>query len=162
MKCGTAFADGVPMALARYTRNALTTAGVTTAATTLAALAISKLSTGSAAAGLNATSHILWGDEAATVDGFEPRYTLVGGLLNAGAMLAWSVMHAATPRSRGPLGALSKGLLTSGIAYVTDYRVVPARLTPGFEKRFSPRGMAWMYGILGAAFGVAGLITARR
>ena len=145
-----------------YTRNALATAGLTTAATTLAALVVSKLETGSAAAGLNATSHILWGDEAAHVDGFEPKYTVVGGLLNAGAMLAWSVMHEALPRPRGTIAEVAKGLLTSGVAYLTDYRVVPARLTPGFEKRFSPRGMAWMYGVLGAAFGLAGLVAARR
>lgn len=145
-----------------YTRNALATAGLTTAATTLAALVVSKLETGSAPAGLNATSHILWGDEAAHVDGFEPKYTVVGGLLNAGAMLAWSVMHEALPRPRGTIAAVTKGLLTSGVAYLTDYRVVPARLTPGFEKRFSPRGMAWMYGVLGAAFGLAGLVAARR
>lgn len=144
------------------TRNALATAGLTTAATTLAALVISKLETGSAAAGLNATSHIVWGDEAARVDGFEPKYTVVGGLLNAGAMLAWSVVHEAFPRPRGTFAAVTKGLFTSGVAYLTDYRVVPARLTPGFEKRFSPRGMAWMYGVLGAAFGLAGLVVARR
>ena len=142
-------------------RNVLTTAGLTTAATTIAALGVSKLETGSASAGLNATSHILWGDEAARVDGFEPKYTLVGALLNAGAMVAWSVFHEAMPRTSGPFTALTKGLLTSGVAYLTDYRVVPARLTPGFEKRFSPRGMAWMYGVLGAAFGFAGVLAAR-
>lgn len=142
--------------------NALITASVTTAATTAAALVISKLETGSAAAGLNATSHILWGDEAARVDGFEPKYTLVGGLLNAGAMLAWAVLHEAMPRQQTTVGALTKGLLTSGAAYLTDYRVVPARLTPGFEKRFSQRGMAWMYGVLGAAFALGGAIGARR
>lgn len=150
------------MHVGTHTRNALATAGLTTAATTLAALVVSKLETGSAPAGLNATSHILWGDEAARVDGFEPKFTVVGGLLNAGAMLAWSVAHEALPRPRNTIAALTKGLLTSGVAYVTDYRVVPARLTPGFEKRFSPRGMAWMYGVLGAAFGLAGLLTARR
>jgi hypothetical protein len=53
-------------------------------------------------------------------------------------------------------------VLTSGAAYLTDYRVVPSRLTPGFEKRFSARGMAWMYGVLGAAFTLAGAITARQ
>jgi hypothetical protein len=149
------------MPIGIFMRNALATAGLTTAATTLAALIISKSETGSAAAGLNATSHILWGDEAARVDGFEPKYTVVGGLINAGAMLAWSVVHEAIPRPRGTFAPITKGLLTSGVAYLTDYRVVPARLTPGFEKRFSPRGMAWMYGVLGAAFGLAGLFAAR-
>jgi hypothetical protein len=72
------------------------------------------------------------------------------------------VLHEASPRPRGTFVAISKGLLTSGVAYLTDYRVVPARLTPGFEKRFSPRGMAWMYGVLGGAFGIAGLLAARR
>ena len=149
------------MTLKRRAQNVFITGGLTTVATTAAALIVSKLETGRAAAGLNATSHIVWGEEAASVDGFEPKYTLVGGLLNAGAMLAWSVLHEVLPPQPGALSALSKGLLTSGAAYLTDYRVVPSRLTPGFEKRFSPRGMAWMYGVLGAAFTLAGAITAR-
>jgi hypothetical protein len=150
------------MSLKQRAQNVLITGSVTTVATTAAALIVSKLETGSAAAGLNATSHIVWGDEAASVDGFEAKYTLVGGLLNAGAMLAWSVLHEVMPQQTGTLAALGKGLLTSGTAYLTDYRVVPNRLTPGFEKRFSPRGMAWMYGVLGAAFTIAGAITARQ
>jgi hypothetical protein len=149
------------MTLKQRAKNVLITGGLTTAATTTAALIVSKLETGSAAAGLNATSHIVWGEEAALVDGFEPKYTLIGGLLNAGAMLAWSVLHEVLPPQPGALNALTKGLLTSGAAYLTDYRVVPSRLTPGFEKRFSARGMAWMYGVLGAAFTLAGAITAR-
>lgn len=150
------------MNLRECTENVLITSAVTTAATTAAALVVSRLETGNAAAGLNATSHILWGDEAARVDGFVPKYTLVGALLNAGAMVAWSVVHEALPRQRGSLSALLKGSLTSGIAYLTDYRVVPARLTPGFEKRFSERGMAWMYGVLGVAFALGGAIVSRR
>ncbi len=98
------------MTLKSRAANALITAGMTTAATTTAALVISKLETGSAAAGLNATSHIVWGDEAARVDGFEAKYTLVGGLLNAGAMLAWAVLHEAMPRQQTTVGALTKGL----------------------------------------------------
>jgi hypothetical protein len=159
---GTARAFRLGMNLERRATNVLISAGLTTAATTGAALIISKLETGSAAAGLNATSHIVWGDEAASVDHFAPKYTVVGGLLNAGAMLAWSVFHELMPQKPGALGALSKGMLTSGVAYLTDYRVVPGRLTPGFEKRFSPRGMSWMYGVLGAAFALAGGLTARR
>lgn len=150
------------MGLRESAQNVLITGAVTTAATTAAALLVARWETGSAAAGLNATSHIIWGDEATKVDGFVPKYTLVGGLLNAGAMLAWSVLHETLPRQRSSLGALTKGVLTSGVAYLTDYRIVPARLTPGFEKRFSERGMAWMYGVLGVAFALGGALVSRQ
>jgi hypothetical protein len=41
--------------------------------------------------------------------------------------------------------ALAGGALTSAVAYVTDYHVVPRRLTPGFEMRLSRAALAAVY-----------------
>lgn len=142
--------------------NVLVSAGVATAVTTGAALLVSRWQTGRAPAALNATSHIVWGDKAATVDELDWAHTTLGGLLNAGAMAAWAAVAELLPRARTPLAALAKGTLVSALAYVTDYYVVPKRLTPGFEKRLSARGLGIMYGALAGGLGLGECLAARR
>lgn len=42
------------------------------------------------------------------------------------------------------------------LAYVVDYKVVPARLSPGFEKKIGPLGMLATYASFAASlYGVA-------
>lgn len=145
-----------------HVMNVLVTAGIATAVTTAAALVVSKLETRHAAAALNATSHILWGDKAARQNALDWEHTGVGGLLNAGAMGAWAVVQELLPRSNTAWGAAAKGALVSGLAYATDYYLVPKRLTPGFEKRLSSRGMLIMYGLLAAGLGFGELLSRKR
>lgn len=142
-------------------RNVATTASLATTATTAAALFVSKAETNYMAAALNATSHILWGDEAATHDDPDFQHTLVGGALNASAMGTWAFVQELLPRAQTPLGAVSKGVFVSTLAYVTDYFVVPKRLTPGFEKRLSRLGMLMMYGSLAGALALGEWLARR-
>jgi hypothetical protein len=145
-----------------HSQNAFITAGVAAAATTLAATLLSRADTTHPAAALNATSHIVWGDDAASVDGADLRHTALGALLNAGAMLAWAGVQGLLPRSKSVGGALVKGSFVTSLAYVTDYHVVPKRLTPGFEKRLSGRSLGLIYASMAAALSVGALVTARR
>jgi hypothetical protein len=147
---------------ANQVHSALMTAGIATAVTSAVALVISKLQTGHASAGLNATSHIAWGDSAALANVPDFKHTAVGAALNTGAMGAWAIVHELLPRARSPLGALAKGALISAAAYVTDYYLVPKRLTPGFEKRFTAGGMLAMYAALAVAFGAGEALSTRR
>ena len=121
---------------------------IATAATTTAIAACGAVENGEPAAALNAVSHMVWGEKAARQDGVSIRYTLAGAALNAGAMVAWAAFHQFVWRhghqSRAR-GALVRGAATAGIAYVVDYCVVPARLTPGFEKRLSNRSLFAIY-----------------
>lgn len=142
-------------------RNVATTASLATTATTAAALFVSKAETNRVAAVLNATSHILWGDDAAKRDDADLDHTLVGGALNASAMSAWAFVNELLPRAHTPLGAVTKGAVVSALAYVTDYVVVPKRLTPGFEKRLSAAGMLIMYGTLAGALALGEWIARR-
>lgn len=143
-----------------FIANTLRTAGIATVATTVATLFLGQREADDAAAPLNATSHILWGDDAAEQDGFSPEYTLVGAVLNAGAMVGWAALQELVlgrwVRRGSPARAAAAGAATSAVAYATDYHVVPERLTPGFEKRLSPGALAIVYGVLAAsmAFGV--------
>lgn len=145
--------------------NTLYTAGVATLGTTVASALIGRADTGHAAAPLNATSHILWGDKAATHDDFDVSHTVVGGALNASAMLAWAITQEALLGRWARRGGLARaalgGAAISALAYVTDYHIVPKRLTPGFEKRLSASGMLGMYSVLALSL-AAGLAHGAR
>ena len=106
------------------------------------------------AAPLNATSHIVWGDEAARHDEASAKYTGTGALLHYGAALFWAALHEALP---GP--APLRAAATAATAYVVDYPVVPRRLTPGFEMRVSPGALAAVYGALAIGFLTGSLWT---
>ena len=129
-----------------------TVAGITTAATAAAA---GKREDNSYAAPINATSHIVWGDQAAAQDAASLKYTLTGFLLNHAASVFWAMFYEKLFGRRRGLGAkdsLVKPLLgaaaVSAGAYLTDYYLVPKRFTPGYEKRLSGQSMAAIYGML--------------
>ena len=138
-----------------------TTAAIASVATTAAALLLGKKEAGSAAAPLNATSHIIWGDEAANHDESNWQHTAVGTLLNAAAMVSWSLVQQLLPRPKGWVGAVLSGASVSALAYVTDYYLVPKRLTPGFEKRLSPRALFMIYAALAAALAGGAALSSR-
>ena len=126
--------------------------GIATLATTVVVSVLSKKETGSAASGLNATSHIFWGDEAAEHDETSLKHTASGAVLNASAMAGWALVQELALGSwsrKGSKGrAAVSGLLTAAVAYVVDYFVVPKRFTPGFEKRLSKSSLAMTYTVL--------------
>jgi hypothetical protein len=144
----------------------LQTAGPATAATTAALAACGSWENGNSVAPINAVSHIVWGDEAASQDDASFRHTAPGVALNAAAIAAWSAVYelAFGPRVRAgdARAALIGGATTAALAYVTDYYVVPRRLTPGFEKRLSSRSMLAVYAALGASLPLASLLVGRQ
>ena len=138
-----------------------TVAGIASAA---AAAVAGKREDNSYAAPLNATSHVLWGDEAAEHDTASLKYTATGFLINHAAAVFWALFYEKLfgRRGRAPEaeaeaeaeaeGSLVKPLLgaaaVSAGAYITDYYLVPRRFTPGYEKRLSGKSMAAIYAML--------------
>ncbi|MGV3615436.1 MAG: hypothetical protein ACO1SV_08905 [Fimbriimonas sp.] len=145
------------------TRSVVTTLASTATTTALTAW-LGKKETGSAAAPFNATSHIVHGEEAVRHNEVSAKYTLTGVILNAAAMLAWSgVQEFAFGRwaRKGTVErAVVSGAATSALAYVTDYHVVPKRLTPGFEKRLSNKALFVTY--VGLALALAAGTRAKK
>jgi len=137
------------------------TAGI---ATTLAVAASGERDQGEAIAPINAISHIVWGDEAATHDEISFKYTATGLALNAAAVMSWAAMHEFFfgKVSRESLAcAFAGGAVISSVAYVTDYHVVPPRLMPGFEKRVAPRSMLPIYASLAIGLGLGSWLQRR-
>jgi hypothetical protein len=126
-------------------RRALVSGTLAAAAVTLVASFAARRATGSSAAALNATSHFLWGERAARKNGYSMRYTGVGYAANYGASIFWALFYEVLGRKRTPAQALRDGALVSAGAYVTDYHLVPKRLTPGFELRLSGKALACIY-----------------
>lgn len=151
---------------------ALTSGTVSGLAVSAVAALAGKRQTASYAAPLNATSHILWGDEAARHDGTSLKYTASGFLLNHLAAVMWAAVHerwvmpaisrwsAARP-ALAPLAATMGGAAVAAGAYVTDYYLVPRRFTPGFEMRLPGKSLALIYGALAVGLAAGSLLANR-
>jgi hypothetical protein len=139
------------------------------------------------AAPLNATSHIIWGDEAAHQDKPSLKYTLTGFLLNHASAIFWALFYekllgrgesredqgwrrpknwneALADSSTSPAKPMLQPILDAAVvtagAYLTDYYLVPKRFTPGFEKRLSGKSLAAIFVALAAGLAVRDVIGA--
>lgn len=74
-------------------RRAATSGTMGGLAAAMAASIAGKYENDSFAAPLNATSHIIWGDEAARQDRFSLKYTLTGFLLNHVSAISWALFY---------------------------------------------------------------------
>lgn len=144
---------------------ALSAGTVSALTASMAAAVAGRRDTGSYAAPLNATSHIVWGDEAARHDEVSWKYTGLGFLLNHAAAVLWGSVFARwfdRAGDRGIVKPLAGAALVTAGAYVTDYYLVPRRFTPGFEKRVSGTSLAAIYGALALGLAASSLIGRRR
>ncbi len=150
----------------KLVEHTLFTGVAATAATTLAVSICGALEEGNAIAPINAVSHIAWADKAAHQTDASWQYTAVGLALNAAAVTSWAgvyeVFCGRTADRKDIAGALLGGALVSAVAYVTDYHVVPRRLTPGFEKRLSNRSLFGVYTALALSLAAGSLVQPGR
>jgi len=110
----------------------------------------------------NAISHMIYGEEAFDVERANAKYSVPGLLLNLGAMFAWSCvaeflffLFRARPGEIAMTAVVA--VLTTVLAFVVDFRVVPERFTPGFERVISRNALAMVYVTLAVGFFIAGL-----
>src|SRR5690606_41012256 len=91
-----------------------------------------------------------------------PIYSLPGLVINAGAGLWWAAvfqkLFGEQADRRGPMVALAGGLATAGLAYVVDYKLVPKRLTPGWELRISDKSLYMSLAAMGLGLGVGAIL----
>lgn len=139
---------------------ALVSGTLAAGAVTLVASLVTRRAAGSSAAALNATSHFLWGERAGREDAYSMKYTATGAVANYGASIFWALFYemlaGRTGRTRPR--ALLDGALVSAAAYVTDYHIVPKRLTPGFEMRLPRAALAGVYVALALGLSARDLI----
>lgn len=112
---------------------------------------------------LNATSHVIWGDRALHVDRPTVRHTLPGLVIHVGSSMFWgAVQQGLFGMRRGLAPNARNAALTTALAALVDLKLVPDRLTPGFERRLSTKSLMWVYGALAVGLAIGGEIAARR
>ena len=146
--------------------DALATGKLATLSTAATAALCGKAENDNAVAPINAISHIVFGDDAANQDTASFKYTGTGFVLHDAACTSWAAVHERTFGNAVAKGnipaAFAGGAIISAVAYVTDYYIVPKRLTPGIEKRLSNRSLFAVYSVLALSLAFCSLLNARR
>ena len=129
---------------------------------------------GSSTSLINSPSHWVHGDRALRANSFSLRYTVWGALIHHLSSMFWAMFYEgllgarhrrqqagaqqpSPPPSAAELMAAASALST--IAWLVDTKVVPPRLTPGFERRSSPTGLVLIYGSFAVGLALGALIT---
>ena len=121
---------------------------------------------GRAAAPIDAVSHWVHGEEAYRHDEGNLRHTAVGFGIHHASSLFWALLYArllkgsSSRRSPARPWLLAAGV--TGLAAVTDLRLVPERLTPGFQHRLRPSSVALTYVGFGLGLALAGALLEPR
>ena len=116
---------------------------------------------GSAVAPINAVSHVYWGDEALHRKRVDLDHTALGYLTHHASSIFWATVYSGLcrdkPVTRTALGIISGAAGLSAAACFIDYRLIPKRLTPGFEHQLSTAAMAEVYAALALGFAAGAL-----
>jgi hypothetical protein len=108
------------------------------------------------AAPLNGPSQWVWGTQASKARQADFRHTALGYAVHHAMSIVWGLIHnemfplktADTVRQE-----LAKAGATAVIAAFVDYKLVPRRLQPGFDRQLSSIGLVCIYAAF--AFGLA-------
>lgn len=120
---------------------------------------------GSAAAPVNAVSHLIWPQQALQRDEPSLRHTATGGALHLASALMWSALYSwVRGRRLHPTArdAVTDAAALTALAAIVDLKMVPERLTPGFEHRLRRPSLALVYGGFAAGLALGGLLQLRR
>jgi hypothetical protein len=110
---------------------------------------------------VNAPSQWVWGRYATYVRGFSVKHTVTGYAIHHAMSVLWAVLfERIRPRNEAPGGVAAAAGATAAIAYIVDYKIVPARVSPGFDVALSRRCLFATYA--GFALALAGTVLLRR
>ncbi|MBN8727489.1 MAG: hypothetical protein J0H15_07265 [Xanthomonadales bacterium] len=143
-----------------WSRATLMDGSAASLASTLVVVACGYLRGHRGAAGTNASSHWVWGEQARHREAPSWRYTALGYAIHHASSLFWAgIYHAGRGSGRHPL-ARAAGI--SALACLVDYKVVPKRLTPGFERHLSSSAMWAVYAAFAAGLAARACWRRRR
>lgn len=132
---------------------------------TLALAALGKRDTNSVFAPTNAVSHYIWGDKAYKKNGLSLRYTLTGYLIHHASATFWGVLFERLLGRKLDDKSVATTLATSAaataVACLTDYKLTPERMQPGYEERLSGPSVALVYGAFAVGLFAATMLMHR-
>jgi hypothetical protein len=138
-------------------RRACVSGTLASATSSIALAVVARIEGKGALQPVNATSHWLNGERAASVEQADLVHTGVGFMTHTAATLFWAVLFERwIMRRRSPaiLPTLQDAMVMSIVAAAADYIATPKRFTPGWEFVLSKRAMAAVYAAM--ALGLAG------
>ena len=98
---------------------------------------------------INAPSHWIHGERGTRQDGVSTRYTLPGVLTHQLSAVFWALFFERLvpdrPEHRSPPALLGHAVAGTAVAALVDLKLVPKRLTPGFERPLSRHSLWWVY-----------------
>jgi hypothetical protein len=113
---------------------------------------------------VNATSHWLWGPDAAKRSSADIAHTATGATTNQAAAMFWGTIFGIYLASRPPRSGirifLDAGIM-SAIAGAVDYGMVPRRLTPGWELVLPPKSVAAILAAMALGLAAGGNLAQR-
>ena len=114
---------------------------------------------------LNAVSHWIWPREAMRRGEPSLRHTATGTAIHVASSLLWAALYdfVRTRRRRPtPLNAIADAAAVTALAATVDLKLVPRRLTPGFERETSRPSLALVYGGFALGLAIGGVLALRR
>lgn len=115
---------------------------------------------------LNAPSHWLFGERALVQNEPSWRYTGTGTLIHEASAVMWAALFERLVSRRSGPASLStiaaSAAVVTGVAAVVDLKLVPDRLTPGFEHHLSGRSLVLVYASVAAGLALGALLTRSR
>jgi hypothetical protein len=140
-----------------------------TVASLLSSLALAvcgRLDAGTAAGPLNGPSQWAWGERAAHVRRATWRHTALGYVIHHVMSVGWATLHekhfAHPPHRASGASRLAASALTSAAAAFIDYRVVPRRFGPGFEKQLGRNALLAVYAAFALGLALGSGVASRR
>lgn len=119
---------------------------------------------GSAPAPLNAVSHWIWPRVALRRNDVSLKHTLTGTVTHVGASLFWGAFYSLLRHLRREpttVNAVTDAAALTTVAAVVDLKVVPDRLTPGFEKRLERDSLVLVYAAFAVGLALGGIRALR-
>jgi len=117
-------------------------------------------------AAVNAPSHWFWGEPALGQNGRSVRYSATGLFNHYLAAGFWALGHErflGHPAGPKPIPILLRdAAATTAVAALVDLRLVPHRLTPGFQERLSTPSLFLVYGMFGAGLALGSWLAGLR
>lgn len=119
----------------------------------------------SAAAPVNAISHWVWPRKALRRNDASVKHTGGGMLIHFASSLLWAGVFRSLRSGRRlttPSNAVLDAAAVAGLAALVDLRLVPPRLTPGFEHRLQPASLRWVYLSFAAGLALCAVLSSER
>jgi len=111
---------------------------------------------------INAISHWIWPCHAMEEKKWSFKFTVTGFTIHTLSAIFWAGLFETLNRSPASKKLAEKAALTAAVAALTDLKVVPRRISPGFENKISGTAVLGVYATFGLALYLGSVVGRMR